>query len=177
MKKCSICKIELNEEFFQKDSSKADGEPDTLEFDMHFVKNQDGTLKILVDITYGDSMVSEFSVQQPNKVDVMEYFLSSNECATEELFEKYGIYIPKSEEFYYWYIPNTLSDVIEWVKSECKLPFQIVQRAPYNQSLRTNKPTLGKENVVENLHKNIYQNIYPKSEYNYKIFPWKKRKY
>lgn len=51
----------------------ADGEPDTLEFDMHFVKNQDNSLKILVDITYGDSMVSEFSVQQPNKVDVIHY--------------------------------------------------------------------------------------------------------
>lgn len=50
----------------------ADGEPDTLEFDMHFVK-EDNKLKILIDITYGDSMVSEFSVKQPNKLDVIHY--------------------------------------------------------------------------------------------------------
>jgi GMP synthase-like glutamine amidotransferase len=50
----------------------ADGEPDTLEFDMHFVKT-DGKLKILVDISYGDQMVSEFSIQQPDKIDVIHY--------------------------------------------------------------------------------------------------------
>lgn len=52
----------------------ADGEPDTLEFDLHFV-TQGGKLKILVDITYGDSMVSEFSIQEPNKLDIIHWFL------------------------------------------------------------------------------------------------------
>lgn len=50
----------------------ADGEPDTLEFDFHFVKDNE-KLKILVDITYGDQMVSEFTLQQPDKVDVTHY--------------------------------------------------------------------------------------------------------
>ena len=51
----------------------ADGEPDNLEFDMHFVRNQDGNLKILVDVSYGDQMVSEFAITQPHKIDVIHY--------------------------------------------------------------------------------------------------------
>lgn len=49
-----------------------DGEPDYLCFDIHFTKNENG-IKMLVDITYGDSMVSEFSIESPNKVDVIHY--------------------------------------------------------------------------------------------------------
>ena len=48
------------------------GEPDNLMFDFHFVKEQKG-LKILVDVTYGDFMASEFSVSKPNKVSVINY--------------------------------------------------------------------------------------------------------
>jgi hypothetical protein len=57
----------------------ADGEPDTLEFDIHIVKNNDGTdanpdtLKLNVDMTYGDSMVSEFTIEGPNKVEPHHY--------------------------------------------------------------------------------------------------------
>lgn len=54
----------------------ADGEPDNLEFDMHFVRKHESNssiLKINVDITYGDSMVSSFSLEQPNKVIVNHY--------------------------------------------------------------------------------------------------------
>ena len=54
----------------------ADGEPDTLEFDMHFVRKYEGNsskLKINVDVTYGDSMVSSFSLEAPNKVIVNHY--------------------------------------------------------------------------------------------------------
>jgi hypothetical protein len=57
----------------------ADGEPDTLEFDIHIVKNNDGTaanpdtLKLNIDITYGDSMVSEFTIEAPNKVEPHHY--------------------------------------------------------------------------------------------------------
>ena len=50
----------------------ADGEPDTLEFDMHFL-NKDGSFKINVDLTYGDSMVSSFSIEKPNKLIVNYY--------------------------------------------------------------------------------------------------------
>ncbi len=50
----------------------SDGEPDYLEFDLHFNKNVNG-IKILVDITYGDAMVSEFSIEVPNKVNIIHY--------------------------------------------------------------------------------------------------------
>lgn len=49
-----------------------DGEPDLLEFDIHFVKNESG-IKLLVDITYGDNMAYEFSLETPNKINVIHY--------------------------------------------------------------------------------------------------------
>lgn len=49
-----------------------DGEPDTLEFDIHFVKDNN-KLKILVDITYGDQMVSEFTLNQPDRISITHY--------------------------------------------------------------------------------------------------------
>jgi GMP synthase-like glutamine amidotransferase len=49
-----------------------DGEPDMLGIDLHFVKNQNG-FKTLVDITYGDQMKSEFSIESPNKVSINHY--------------------------------------------------------------------------------------------------------
>ena len=62
-----------------------DGEPDQLEFDITIVKNNDGhsanpdTLKLNIDITYGDSMACEFTIEKPNKVTVMHYTgISSN---------------------------------------------------------------------------------------------------
>ena len=60
-------------------SATADGEPDYLCIDMHLTKSNDGTkanpdtLKILVDITYGDAMVSEFTIESPNKINVVHY--------------------------------------------------------------------------------------------------------
>ena len=56
-----------------------DGEPDFLEFDIHLMKKNNGmdsnpdTLRLNVNITYGDAMVSEFSIEMPNKVDVIHY--------------------------------------------------------------------------------------------------------
>lgn len=52
--------------------TKIDGIPDTLEFDIYFTKSN-GKIKLDVDITYGDLMACEFSVEQPNNVDVIEY--------------------------------------------------------------------------------------------------------
>lgn len=58
----------------------ADGEiwgvPDTLEFDIYFVKpggklNKD--IRVSVDITYGDLVVSEFSITSPDIVNVIQY--------------------------------------------------------------------------------------------------------
>lgn len=56
-----------------------DGEPDHLVFDINIVKNNDGTqanpdtLKLDVDITYGDSMMVEFTIEKPNRVEVIHY--------------------------------------------------------------------------------------------------------
>ena len=43
-----------------------------LEFDIHFVKNDRG-IKLLVDITYGDHMACEFSIETPNKINIIHY--------------------------------------------------------------------------------------------------------
>lgn len=51
-----------------------DGEPDYLEFDICFTKHDDvKLLRMLIDITYGDSMMFEFTVEPPNKIDVAHY--------------------------------------------------------------------------------------------------------
>jgi hypothetical protein len=47
------------------------GSPDTLEFDIYFAKEDNIVLN--VDITYGDAMACEFSVEAPNKIKVIEY--------------------------------------------------------------------------------------------------------
>jgi viroplasmin and RNaseH domain-containing protein len=44
----------------------------TLEFDFYFLK-VDKDFKIDIDITLGDAMVSEFSIEKPNKVSVIQY--------------------------------------------------------------------------------------------------------
>jgi hypothetical protein len=49
-----------------------DGEPDMLEFDIHFVNNDKG-IKLLVDITYGDNMAYEFSIETPNNINIIHY--------------------------------------------------------------------------------------------------------
>jgi hypothetical protein len=50
------------------------GIPDTLEFDFYFVKdNNTDKIKINIDITYGDLMACEFSIEQPNKVNVIQH--------------------------------------------------------------------------------------------------------
>ena len=57
----------------------ADGEPDTLEFDIKIMKDNDGTnanpdkTRLSVDITYGDTMVSEFTIDSPNRVTPFHY--------------------------------------------------------------------------------------------------------
>lgn len=57
----------------------ANGEPDYLSFDITFVKDNNGqfanpnTLRLSVDITYGDHMQYEFTIDKPNKVSVHHY--------------------------------------------------------------------------------------------------------
>ena len=72
-----------------------DGEPNILEFDIHMVKTNDGTeanpdnLKLNIDITYGDLMVSEFVISMPGEVEVIHYngFGSKYDKETEFGFE------------------------------------------------------------------------------------------
>jgi len=52
------------------------GVPDTLEFDLYFVKpggklNKD--IRVDIDITYGDLVASEFSITTPDVVNVIQY--------------------------------------------------------------------------------------------------------
>lgn len=57
----------------------ANGEPDYLSFDITFVKDNNGkfanpnSLRLSVDITYGDHMQYEFTIDKPNKVKVHHY--------------------------------------------------------------------------------------------------------
>lgn len=50
------------------------GAPNTLEFDLYFVRNVNtNKMRVTVDITFGDLMACEFSVEEPNIVSVIEY--------------------------------------------------------------------------------------------------------
>ena len=49
------------------------GMPDTLEFDLYFLKHEGKHFKMDVDITFGNLMVSEFSLLAPNIVSVIQY--------------------------------------------------------------------------------------------------------
>jgi hypothetical protein len=50
------------------------GCPDLLEFDIYFTKDNDSNkIRMTVDITYGDLMACEFSLEAPNKINVIEY--------------------------------------------------------------------------------------------------------
>ncbi len=57
----------------------ADGEPDTLEIDLWIMKDNNGKVadpkipKLNVDISYGDSMVSTFTIEHPKNVGVVHY--------------------------------------------------------------------------------------------------------
>lgn len=46
------------------------GYPNTLEFDIYIINNGS---KLDIDITYGDLVVSEFTIESPNKITVDEY--------------------------------------------------------------------------------------------------------
>lgn len=56
-----------------KESGEIWGVPDTLEIDIYFVKNDKGHIKMTIDITYGDAMVCEFTLESPNKIKVVQY--------------------------------------------------------------------------------------------------------
>ena len=64
----------------ENDDPTADGEPDSLQFDVAIVKDNDGTeanpsksLRLNIDLTYGDAMMYAFTIDYPNKVHVHHY--------------------------------------------------------------------------------------------------------
>jgi GMP synthase-like glutamine amidotransferase len=63
----------------KKNDVSADGEPDYLCFDIHTIKENDGSeangksLRLNIDITYGDAMVFSFTIEAPNKVEPHHY--------------------------------------------------------------------------------------------------------
>jgi hypothetical protein len=72
----NIAQIVYHQNTFKHD--KLNGEPDYLEFDVHLVQDNDGTkalsdLKLNIDITYGDAMVSEFTVKMPGNIEIIHY--------------------------------------------------------------------------------------------------------
>ena len=79
----------------------SDGEPAYLEFDIHIDRNERG-IKLLVDITYGDSMVSEFSIEAPNKINVIHYT---------------GINSKYDPETYFGFTDETINDLVNLFNS------------------------------------------------------------
>lgn len=62
-----------------------DGEPDYLFIELHFVRNHSG-IKTLVNISYGDQMKSEFSIESPNKINIGHYNGIGSKADTETHF-------------------------------------------------------------------------------------------
>ncbi len=64
---------------YHQNTSADNGEPDHLSIDITLVKENDGTdsnpdtLRLNVDITYGDAMVAEFTIDKPKRVKVYHY--------------------------------------------------------------------------------------------------------
>ena len=82
-----------------------DGEPDYLEIDIHTVKDNDGskanpdTLRLNIDITYGDSMMFSFTIDKDNGVNVHHY---------DGVNSKYD---PESQ---FYFSDDTIKDLVEF---------------------------------------------------------------
>lgn len=83
------------------DNPLLDGEPDYIGFDIHFI-DENGKLKTIVNITYGDAMVSEFSMTAPNKVKIGHYE---------------GIDSKVSKETHFGFSDQSLDDIIKLFNS------------------------------------------------------------
>lgn len=84
----------------------ADGEPDNLEFDIHILKNNDGSqanpdnLSLNIDVTYGDAIVSSFKINSPNIVEPHDYTGSKSVVDPETMFAFTSDSIEKLVEFF-----------------------------------------------------------------------------
>jgi hypothetical protein len=83
----------------------SDGEPDYLEIDIHTLKDNDGTkanpdtLRLNIDITYGDSMMFSFTIDKDNGVNVHHY---------DGINSKYD---PETE---FYFSDDTIKDLVEF---------------------------------------------------------------
>ncbi len=83
----------------------ADGEPDYLEIDIHTLKDNDGTkanpdtLRLNIDITYGDSMMFSFTIDKDNGLKVHHY---------DGINSKYD---PKTQ---FYFSDDTIKDLVEF---------------------------------------------------------------
>jgi hypothetical protein len=83
----------------------SDGEPDYLEIDIHTLKDNDGTkanpdtLRLNIDITYGDSMMFSFTIDKDNGVNVHHY---------DGVNSKYD---PESQ---FYFSDDTIKDLVEF---------------------------------------------------------------
>jgi hypothetical protein len=81
-----------------------DGEPDFLEIDIHTLKDNDGTkanpdtLRLNIDISYGDSMMFSFTIDKINKVKVHHYD---------------GINSKYDPETFFHFSDDTINDLVE----------------------------------------------------------------
>ncbi len=65
---------DLVEITYDSDPANPWGQPDCLEFDLYFVKDSNtNKLRIDIDVTYGDFVTCEFSIESPNKVNVIQH--------------------------------------------------------------------------------------------------------
>lgn len=83
-----------------------DGEPDNLEFDIHILKDNDGSqsnpdnLVLNVDISYGDAVVSSFRIEAPNIVETHDYTGSNSIVDPDTMFAFTHESIEKLVEFF-----------------------------------------------------------------------------
>ena len=90
----------------EKEDVLADGEPDFLTFDISVVKSNDGrgsnpdSLKLNIDVTYGDNMASEFTIQAPNIVEPHHYNGTNSVLDSETIFAFTYESLQKLAEFF-----------------------------------------------------------------------------
>lgn len=92
---------------------------------------------------------------KPHKQYCMKYFLSSSDCGVEELWADHDIFIPQSEESFYWFIPKHMTELTEWIKENCKLPFKVVTRSEYSSCLNNQKTDWRRKDAEEFTKKHL----------------------
>ena len=87
----------------------ADGEPDTLQFDIYMVKNNEGdesnpdTLRLNIDMTYGDTMQNAFTIEKDED--------GVTKVSTHHYTGKNSLYDP---ETYFGFTKNSLQDLVDF---------------------------------------------------------------